>query len=905
VSGIRLASLPLDHFTAEVAAFPLASMASFRRAIIELDPALTAGRPDPQPPRRDSTNPLWREAESQILGSFPAFSVDEAVCIRDQLWFGTVGGIGPHQPISLARYVRTLAQTFLKVDAGVARPRLAGDGTAYAPIAGAPQSPDAYARRTWRWLSFAMSPEMLLAALADPTDEPPARIDLLAPGLDRHLRERGYAETHLHIGAALDFPDLWVSAMHAVSRPQSLPHLLRSPGAVFDEGRELAPWLLRVALLRVVLGGFLAWRVGAGAAADLRRYLSRVVLPRLSRDSIVTAAILRLMIRETIAARFLDGRPTYADVANTLRVLVELEGSASAPSSFEEQDPLYRFFPRSSTSRRASQHHPSLEIRFLHQALGYLNASAADRLFARLFWQTARLRNIFYRHVVQRPMTPGLLWFVRCFRRLSPARRLLNSRRLETAARIGGMGHGLRSLEVRTSPEASNGEMFNLISDMEGAAQRLPGQSSGRVPEIGVVLHLTKDRGGGSGEGVPQAHGRNSNGDPRHSAWGYRYAQFYEQKAAEASALAWALRRYPLALRTVRGVDVCTDELGVPGWVMAPLLEHVRAAGRAAASELRRSTGVVLPPLRTTIHAGEEFVHLLGGLRRVDETLTFLGIREGDRIGHGIALGTDARAWAAAAGRLPLAREERLFDLVWEWSFNAQSGGSFPVERAVYLQQEIARLSDLIFGSERTTRQIQQLVIDLHNPAALQEAGFPRGQRVLAQRSAMTQARRNLLKHYLTSSEVFDRGQTLEWIAPAAEANVLEILQQHLRRKVSANGITIEINPTSNLLVGNLADLEHHPLWRLSSPLPGTDGAGLRVSIGSDDPMTFATNLREEYQLLFDTLVLAGLGHDGARSWIDRARTAGMESRFTLPAINWLPVLERCTLPGQNPPLVP
>ena len=56
-----------------------------------------------------------------------------------------------------------------------------------------------------------------------------------------------------------------------------------------------------------------------------------------------------------------------------------------------------------------------------------------------------------------------------------------------------------------------------------------------------------------------------------------------------------------------------------------------------------------------------------------------------------------------------------------------------------------------------------------------------------------------------------------------------------------------------------------------------------RVCIGSDDPLTFATNLPHEYQLLFDTMVLAGKSHEVALGWLDKSRDSGMRGRFTLP----------------------
>ena len=57
----------------------------------------------------------------------------------------------------------------------------------------------------------------------------------------------------------------------------------------------------------------------------------------------------------------------------------------------------------------------------------------------------------------------------------------------------------------------------------------------------------------------------------------------------------------------------------------------------------------------------------------------------------------------------------------------------------------------------------------------------------------------------------------------------------------------------------------------------------MRVCIGSDDPITFATSLPEEYQLLADALTEAGVAAPAVDAWLDAAREAGLKSRFTVP----------------------
>ncbi|MGH8553869.1 MAG: hypothetical protein ACRERS_11290, partial [Methylococcales bacterium] len=49
---------------------------------------------------------------------------------------------------------------------------------------------------------------------------------------------------------------------------------------------------------------------------------------------------------------------------------------------------------------------------------------------------------------------------------------------------------------------------------------------------------------------------------------------------------------------------------------LALLCCHVRNVSRAVSDFLHRQFNENIPPLRLTVHAGEEFIHLLGGLGR-------------------------------------------------------------------------------------------------------------------------------------------------------------------------------------------------------------------------------------------------------------------------------------------------
>ncbi|MBZ0119237.1 MAG: hypothetical protein K8H88_19745 [Sandaracinaceae bacterium] len=92
--------------------------------------------------------------------------------------------------------------------------------------------------------------------------------------------------------------------------------------------------------------------------------------------------------------------------------------------------------------------------------------------------------------------------------------------------------------------------------------------------------------------------------------------------------------------------------------------------------------------------------------------------------------------------------------------------------------------------------------------------------------------------------------------------------------------ITVETNPSSNLLILDCGSIEKHPAWRLREP----DGAGpaIPITINDDDPITFATRLADEYAYLHVELLRAGKSSEQALDWIDRAREASLRSRFTV-----------------------
>ena len=232
---------------------------------------------------------LWRAAERDILASIPSISIDEFVAIRDKLWFGESPDLnGSQLQIPLVRYLRKLSQQLSGLD------WVALSKCLHNPLRHMKDHHHA-ARLRWNWLCRALPPDLLRTArnIGNSDDLP----SLLNPGVERLLREKGFAETHLHLGAAVDFSLIWANLMHSLAVEEVPENLLASPGASFDDGCDFAKWILWAAVMRLMLAEWLfdsakapgtligCWisrsdpwrtRMDAGMKNDVRRLISEL-----------------------------------------------------------------------------------------------------------------------------------------------------------------------------------------------------------------------------------------------------------------------------------------------------------------------------------------------------------------------------------------------------------------------------------------------------------------------------------------------------------------------------------------------------------------------------------------------------------------------------------------------------
>lgn len=807
------------------------------------------------------TQRLANALESDLRTRTGGTSLDVLAGLRDSAWFDGV----PDGNCSLLTLLFRIAKRTITPQGD--RAALDRDGD--------------FCRRLeqYRWLSLLLPSDLLIAARYArlPGLEPPCdRLSLTTPLLSAMLQEAPIAETHLHLGAAVPFELLWTGLVGSL-RASALRPLNEATPPPFGSAKAFVAVLTCAAIGRLVLAAFLRANQrtgGASLAAFAASALRAMAASMRSASGGVGADEGEL--REALRGLLTCTPPK--SISPTRLSLLYKRLAGSIPSRPAEQideliarDPLANWLPPG--PGRALP-----ETRFLTLALSYMDRQgAADSSFERLFWQYVRVRNKMFGYLVEQPGTAGLDWFTRHYNRIKPMRQPFKMIQLAVALESASRDMRLGALEGRTAPEpgwAAVRDELRQAAFQASSHQPPPGMPR---PEVGVVLHFLK-----SGEEKRGSYSR-LHADPRQIAHGVRFGAWSYARMKEAFAIERALREHPELLVVLRGIDVTASELSIPTWPLVPLFQRVRRASLLAASVLaRRAPRLRVTPLRITCHAGEDYRRLVEGLRRVHELIETEILSAGDRIGHGLCLGHAPADWARKTRVVSQSREDRLDDLLWEIDRAAHGDFEVAAARLAFARGEAARIARDIYGPGVSVDDLGRAREKRHDSRVLDRLGFP-----FLHPGGGGEEDQRLLLGYLSDAGVFLRGRVpIDVEVTEAEVHFLQSAQAWLRRQLAAREITIESNPSSNLLIGDFRSLREHPSFRLQ-PLPGDLLSGetpLPLSINSDDPVSFATCLVDEYAYLYAALLRQGVGSAQAISWLQARRQDGYRSRFTLPA---------------------
>lgn len=367
----------------------------------------------------------------------------------------------------------------------------------------------------------------------------------------------------------------------------------------------------------------------------------------------------------------------------------------------------------------------------------------------------------------------------------------------------------------------------------------------------------------------------------------YRHYPLDMQLRRTTNVLLSVLARWPRLRTWVRGIDAAANELHAPPDVFAPAFRVCRRAGLD----------------RRTYHAGEDFRHLLSGIATMWEALELLDLRNGDRIGHGTAMGIRPSLWLdRMPGKITLPRGEWLLSVLAAW----QLLRDVPEMQACVhrLHRELELVAHQIFGRSLVAFDIEramalrglsrldlmrQLTGDENSPhEPLSDLWREETLRVRSACQNQPQAV-GLLWEWLNDAGVHKRaGELTEKEADFMDAQGYLRLQQALMQQIADRGVLIETLPSSNVRISQYHHIgEHHSLRWMRVPGHVEDGdPDIKVCLGSDDPGIFASDLETEFYLMYATLRRAGLSDSESLHRLSVLNERGRIYRFHHPLLS-------------------
>ncbi|GGA76970.1 hypothetical protein GCM10011369_18600 [Neiella marina] len=336
----------------------------------------------------------------------------------------------------------------------------------------------------------------------------------------------------------------------------------------------------------------------------------------------------------------------------------------------------------------------------------------------------------------------------------------------------------------------------------------------------------------------------------------YPYALLLKDLKNQAAILMDMLKYEPRLTRWIRGVDAAANEMHAPPELFGPLFRALAKSGIA----------------HFTYHVGEDFPHLISGIRSIDDALRFLPLRNGDRLGHCTAIGITPDIWKRSLpSSLSMTKETRLLDLVFIWRelrshpelLRYASDAAIEAVRLAHevfsLEEEISITTlDKVFNLRGVLAESEGMLGELDGP--LKPKSFWLEEYELARDYAKTAGMTRPLKLYkqwLTSDDV--RQQRAEYVEVSLEYlpdKAVVSLQQAVMAKMADRNIAVECPPTSNTRISQYRDVREHHIFRwmgLQEEVIEGD-VPMSICLGSDDPGIFAADLKSEVYHLFVVL---------------------------------------------------
>lgn len=470
-------------------------------------------------------------------------------------------------------------------------------------------------------------------------------------------------------------------------------------------------------------------------------------------------------------------------------------------------------------------------------------------------------------------------------------------------------GGSVRSLEMRIGPEKKHHAMYERIKNIDDEIRFLRGEpkphgsmelkKSGLKSHYFYVLHFPKLPEPQNEKTIPDS----GVFDELYKAKPRNHSMRMKTKK-QAFAIANAMQKWDWLCTRIRGIDACTYEIGCRPEVFATEFRFLRGLVLSADTGNISPERHLQPRIMATYHVGEDFMDIIDGLRAIDETIQFLEMEPGERLGHALALGVDPeKYYKLKHRRIVIPKQDLLDNIVWALNRSRELGVTVDHTLAEKLRQTAEQLIFEIYckceepvrsyslheyydswklrGDSPELYRWDQFDKDTYkeekggfysnfsyqyNLNRIRRPNSPEEFKNIRENYAVA----HLYNMYHFNYTARAAGQEKqEFKVDDAYISMAYDIQQKMMQAISSRRIGIECNPSSNVLIGPFKTYEEHPIFRFYPSHAAYDQIVQYVSINTDDQGVFDTSLKMEYALLASAMRSMKNSTDGSPRYND------------------------------------
>lgn len=430
----------------------------------------------------------------------------------------------------------------------------------------------------------------------------------------------------------------------------------------------------------------------------------------------------------------------------------------------------------------------------------------------------------------------------------------------------GNTLRNLNLLEGRFAPKDTTKKLEKLLADVQAGWESLEkhiraewklAESKGMttkpltMPQLKLVAHFIK------------MADTNPDDNIRHKKLRYRVWN-------QALIMSFLKKNDSIYMKNVVAADAASSEFDTPPEVFAPAFRMLRRNGFK----------------HFTYHAGEDFYHILCGLRAIYEAVEYNNLKTGDRIGHATASGLSPQVWKDNIGKVMLMKKgEYMDDLLFAYHLIIERSAKYTALMSLktkipFLASRIQEFSNEIYGRYYPLKSLEDAwMLRKYCPMILQSITLTESQAwkkfqdenpvITAERLSVfdfnewCEIRKELKGHFIENESVdiyqkYHKKKYRDIYNEIIEIEVedmfsleeLEQLQLAVLHYLHEKEIIIETLPSSNIRIGHHASFSTYHLWNWLR----WDKEGHSIPpivVGTDDTGIFATNIFNEFANIY------------------------------------------------------